>query len=38
LGRQIARIVGRRIVPGADAAVLNHFRTSIVEQAWETQQ
>jgi predicted transglutaminase-like cysteine proteinase len=25
----IARVVGRRIVPGADAAVLNHFRTGI---------
>jgi hypothetical protein len=34
----IARVVGRRIVSGADAAVLSHFRTSIVEQAWETQQ
>lgn len=34
----IARVVGRRIVPGADAAVLSHFGTRIVEQAWETQQ
>jgi hypothetical protein len=25
----IARVVGRRIVQGADAAVLNHFRTGI---------
>jgi predicted transglutaminase-like cysteine proteinase len=25
----IARVVGRRIMPGADAAVLNHFRTGI---------
>jgi hypothetical protein len=25
----IARVLGRRIVPGADAVVLNHFRTGI---------
>jgi len=25
----VARVLGRRIVPGADAAVLNHFRTGI---------
>ena len=25
----VARVVGRRIVQGADAAVLNHFRTGI---------
>jgi hypothetical protein len=25
----VARVVGRRIVPGADTAVLNHFRTGI---------
>jgi hypothetical protein len=25
----VARVVGRRIAPGADTAVLNHFRTGI---------
>jgi hypothetical protein len=25
----VARVMGRRIVPGADRAVLNHFRTEV---------
>src|SRR5437763_16772343 len=25
----VARVIGRRILPGADTAVLNHFRTGI---------
>jgi predicted transglutaminase-like cysteine proteinase len=34
----IARVVGRRIVPGADRAVLNHFATqvgAIQEPSWD---
>jgi hypothetical protein len=36
----VARVLGRRILPGADTAVLNHFGTRIgaAEPAWETQQ
>jgi hypothetical protein len=36
----IARVVGRRVVPTADTAVLRHFRTSIgavQEPAWDAQ-
>ena len=34
----VARVVGRRIVPGADRAVLRHFQTEIgvvQESAWD---
>lgn len=36
----VARVLGRRVVPGADTAVLKHFGTRIgaAEPAWETQQ
>ena len=36
----VARVIGRRIVPDTDAAVLRHFRTSIgavQEPAWDAQ-
>lgn len=35
----IARVVGRRIIPGGDIAVLNHFRTSVgapQESSWDS--
>ena len=36
----VARVLGRRVVPGADTAVLKHFGTRIgaAEPAWETPQ
>jgi hypothetical protein len=35
----VARVMGRRIVPGADRAVLSHFRTEVgimQEPSWDT--
>jgi hypothetical protein len=36
----VARVLGRRVLPGADTAVLKHFGTRVgtAEPAWETQQ
>jgi hypothetical protein len=36
----VARVLGRRVLPGADTAVLKHFGTRIgaAEPAWEAQQ
>jgi len=37
----VARVVGRRIVPGTDRSVLRHFQTEIgvvQDASWETQQ